>query len=361
MTTTLRRLPTVSPDAAALSPIAVPDVEMALFQNALIKNWWRADAGFDSTGWRCRKTDAKLVPSRTAMPTQVALTGIVASIAVTGAGIDYATAPVITIAPPPAGGVQATAVATVAGGAITGIKMTNQGRGYLAAPAVAIGGPGTGGAATATYSALGKYNGQQVIQFGTGLANGELYDGGLGLFPVNADFAVIAVGRPGPSNDSGYVWATGGNVATIGSGAAGVLFGGAATFDALTLTVNGYNAVNSGGGQTPASTYASPIIHIASFDDKGAAVGEGNQQASPGNYGATISTVNAAAHNTIAEFHVGGAGAYGGASPSLASVIEGGDIAELIIIPAAIHLAANAALLAQIRTYLGARYGIVTP
>lgn len=360
MPTIIRKLPIVSPDAAALAPVVVPDVEMSIYNNALVKQWWRADAGFDSTGWRCRKTDAKLIPARTVLPTQVTLTGTVPSVTVTAGGSGYTTAPTVAFSAPPAGGILATGVATVSGGAVTAIKMTNQGKGYATAPTVTITGVGTGATATAGYSATGPYNSNAALQFSTGLSNGELYDGGLGLFPVNADFSVLVVARPGPSNDSGYIWGTGGTPATVGSGAAGGQFGSTGTFDGITVTLNGYNAVNSGGGQNPKSNYDAPIIHIASFDDKGAAVGGCFQMASPGNYNFGISTVNAAAHNTIAEFHIGGAGAFG-STPSLASLIEGGDIAELMIVTQPLHLAANAALLSQLRTYLGARYGITVP
>lgn len=64
-------------------------------------------------------------------------------------GTGYSTAPVLTVsAPDLPGGVQATAVATVAAGAITGVTFSS-GTGYFKPPTIAIGGPGTGGAVAA--------------------------------------------------------------------------------------------------------------------------------------------------------------------------------------------------------------------
>ncbi|MDA8258511.1 MAG: hypothetical protein M0Z99_23260 [Betaproteobacteria bacterium] len=75
--------------------------------------------------------------------------GQVGSIAVTqGAG--YTTAPTVAIAAPPAGGVQATAVATLVSAADITIQITNPGSGYTAAPAVTLTGGGSTTAATAT-------------------------------------------------------------------------------------------------------------------------------------------------------------------------------------------------------------------
>ena len=99
--------------------------------------------------------------------------GQVVSIAVTAAGSAYNTtglapyAPVVTLSAPPAGGIQATAVATVgtagaAAGTITGITVTNPGYGYVTAPTVTIaasasGSGSTGTGATATASITFQY------------------------------------------------------------------------------------------------------------------------------------------------------------------------------------------------------------
>ncbi len=69
-------------------------------------------------------------------------TGTVTSVALaegTTGGFGYTSAPGVTIAPPPAGGVTATATATVANGSVTGFTITNPGSGYaIASPKVEI-------------------------------------------------------------------------------------------------------------------------------------------------------------------------------------------------------------------------------
>jgi hypothetical protein len=60
----------------------------------------------------------------------------------------YSTAPTITVAAPVGGGIQATALATVAGGYITGVTVVNGGSGYTSIPAV------TASYGTATYTAV---------------------------------------------------------------------------------------------------------------------------------------------------------------------------------------------------------------
>jgi hypothetical protein len=62
---------------------------------------------------------------------------LVASISSGGSG--YTSAPSVTIAAPPAGGVQAQATAVVSGGVVTGITVTNSGSGYTSAPSVTFG------------------------------------------------------------------------------------------------------------------------------------------------------------------------------------------------------------------------------
>lgn len=54
------------------------------------------------------------------------------------AGSNYTYAPTVLISAPPAGGVPATATATISGGAVTAITITNQGAGYTAAPTITL-------------------------------------------------------------------------------------------------------------------------------------------------------------------------------------------------------------------------------
>lgn len=60
------------------------------------------------------------------------------TVTVTTAGAGYSHKPILLIAPPPAGGVQATAVAVVSAGAISSVTVIDQGAGYTAAPAIYV-------------------------------------------------------------------------------------------------------------------------------------------------------------------------------------------------------------------------------
>jgi uncharacterized protein len=72
-------------------------------------------------------------------------------------GAGYATEPTVTIgAPDEQGGIQATAVATIANGAVTGFTITNKGSGYLTAPAVTLGAGATQATATAALTGIIK-------------------------------------------------------------------------------------------------------------------------------------------------------------------------------------------------------------
>jgi hypothetical protein len=95
------------------------------------------------------------------------LTNGVGAIAVTTGGTGYTVAPTITLsAPQTAGGIQATATATVSAGAITAFTVTNPGSGYTAAPTVTISGAGSGGVGTATLT--GRVGSVTITSGGTG-------------------------------------------------------------------------------------------------------------------------------------------------------------------------------------------------
>jgi hypothetical protein len=74
--------------------------------------------------------------------------GAVSAIAPVISGLGYS-APTVTIDAPPAGGTQATARAVVANGSITGYIIENEGAGYITDPNVAIEAPDGGGVVTA--------------------------------------------------------------------------------------------------------------------------------------------------------------------------------------------------------------------
>lgn len=88
--------------------------------------------------------------TNTAKATAAVTSGRIAAISVSGSGgYGYATAPVVTIAPPPAS-MQPTATTAVTSGAVGGITLTNRGAGYVTAPTVIIAPPTSGVTATAT-------------------------------------------------------------------------------------------------------------------------------------------------------------------------------------------------------------------
>lgn len=60
------------------------------------------------------------------------------TVTITTAGTLYTAPPVLIIDPPPAGGVQATAICTISAGAINAVTVVNQGAGYLIAPSITV-------------------------------------------------------------------------------------------------------------------------------------------------------------------------------------------------------------------------------
>lgn len=88
-------------------------------------------------------------------------TNSVASVAVTAGGTSYTSAPTVSFAAAPAGGITATGTATLTGDAVTSITITNPGNGYVSAPAITLtGGGGSGATATATMATDWAYAGQ---------------------------------------------------------------------------------------------------------------------------------------------------------------------------------------------------------
>lgn len=78
--------------------------------------------------------------------------GVVTSVSITNAGSGYTVTPTVTVAPPPAGGTQATVTAAIGGaGPIKALTLTNGGTGYTGTLTVTItGGGGSGATATAS-------------------------------------------------------------------------------------------------------------------------------------------------------------------------------------------------------------------
>lgn len=83
------------------------------------------------------------------------------TIAITAAGSGYLFPPLIVIQAPPAGGIQATAVCALSGGAINSVTVINQGAGYTTAPRVTLINDfrdtvGTGGVLTVNATLVGS-------------------------------------------------------------------------------------------------------------------------------------------------------------------------------------------------------------
>lgn len=60
------------------------------------------------------------------------------TVTVTAGGTLYTYAPTLVFSPPPAGGVQATGIATLSAGAVNAVTVTNQGAGYTLAPTITV-------------------------------------------------------------------------------------------------------------------------------------------------------------------------------------------------------------------------------
>ncbi len=111
----------------------------------------------DDTGYITSLTLVSMGVTATAQAL-ISATGVVNKVFLNNDGYGYVSEPVITIDPPPAGGLRATAVAITSsiGGDLRAIKqivLTNAGYGYTTIPKISIsGGGGTGAAATCSIS-----------------------------------------------------------------------------------------------------------------------------------------------------------------------------------------------------------------
>jgi FtsP/CotA-like multicopper oxidase with cupredoxin domain len=102
------------------------------------------------------------------------LNGVTGIILTTG-GSGYTAAPTVTIGAPGAGGIQATAVATVSGGVVTAVTVINPGSNYAVAPAVTFTGGGAAVQATATASIItGSVGAITLTSGGTGYVTAPL-------------------------------------------------------------------------------------------------------------------------------------------------------------------------------------------
>jgi hypothetical protein len=163
--------------------------------------------------------------------------GSVGSIGITNAGAGYTEAPNVAIGAPPAGGVQATAVATVTTGAggVASVNVTSGGSGYTALPGVTFSAPTTVGGITA----------QGVATISGGLV------------------VAVTVTNPG----SGYLTAPSVTFSSGAASATAVLSTGQVNTITLTNAGAGYTSPPSltitGGGATSNATAISSLITFA--------------------------------------------------------------------------------------------------
>jgi photosystem II stability/assembly factor-like uncharacterized protein len=135
----------------------------------------------NSAGWQLPPTISSFEPTSGPAGTTVTVYGsgfmppaparadAVTSVKVTFGGAGYATAPIVSIAPPTSG-TQAKAVATIVGDVVTAIEVTNGGSGYSAAspPLVTIGPPDSGFDQATAVASLARLRATVTFQGSTG-------------------------------------------------------------------------------------------------------------------------------------------------------------------------------------------------
>lgn len=131
--------------AVSSGKLAALSIATANLQDLSVTNA-KLDAGSLSISKFNTPDQTFLLNSGTARPGGTVITnGFVKSIVVWQGGSGYVTAPTITIANPTgAGGLPATAIASISGGAVTGITLTSEGTGYKSDPVVTITPPPAG-------------------------------------------------------------------------------------------------------------------------------------------------------------------------------------------------------------------------
>jgi hypothetical protein len=221
----------------------------------------------------------------TAVATVTTGAGGVASVNVTGGGSGYTALPgVIFSAPTTAGGITAQGVATISGGLVVAVTVTNPGSGYLTAPSVTF----SSGSATAnavlttgqvnsitlTNAGAGYTSPPSVTITGGGGANATAISS-LITFATGTVSVLITSGGAGYTNAANVVVAFTG----AGSGAAGtaILSGGQVTQVIMTnagtnYTANTTVAISGGGATTSATgiviTNTQPIVDVATFSGR---------------------------------------------------------------------------------------------
>ena len=202
----------------------------------------------------------------TALCTITNTAGQVSTITVTATGSGYNSVPSVTIDKPPAPGVQATAVAGIAGGNVVTVSVVNPGSGYTSAPGVTLSGGGYTSPASATASIdTGSVNAIFITNAGSGYTSPPTitFSGGGGT-SANAiasllTFAQGTVAVNVTNGGTGYINAANTVVSFSGGGGTGaagtaIISGQQVTQVIMTNAGSGYTSnptvTISGGGAT---------------------------------------------------------------------------------------------------------------
>jgi len=224
----------------------------------------------------------------TAVATVTTGAGGVASVTVTAGGSGYTTLPSVTFsAPTTAGGTTAQGVVTISGGVVVAVSITNPGSGYISPPSVSF----SSGSATATAAlVLGSVSSITLTNAGAGYTSPPsvtITGGGsnvtttasaitsLVTFNQGAVSVLITSGGAGYTNSSNVSVAISG----AGSNAAGtaIVSGGQITQVIMTNPGTGYLAnttvsITGGGATTSATGIAvvntDPIVDVATFSGR---------------------------------------------------------------------------------------------
>jgi hypothetical protein len=224
----------------------------------------------------------------TAVATVTTGAGGVASVTINSGGSGYTTLPSVTFSPPTtAGGITAQGVASVSVGAVSAVSITNPGSGYISPPSVSF--SGSGGASATAVLVLGSVNSITLTNAGAGYTSPPtvyITGGGANVTTTAVaitsliTFATGTVAILVTSGGSGYTSAPAVTITGSGTNAAGtaILSGGSVTQVVMTNPGTGYTAnttMSFGaapmGGTTAtgiAITNTDPIVDVATFSGR---------------------------------------------------------------------------------------------
>lgn len=176
---------------------------------------------------------------------------------------------------------------------------------------------------------LAAYNGRQAIAFGNGL-NEQLWDGGAGSIPATSAFSMVLVGRSGPGDSAHMIGGVGpdGRATYLTQGSTG---GWAFHLNRDSVSGTSGGIIVSGGMVKLQST--GPSLVIASYD---ASATPPAQCTLDGSATATGATPPSPPENAGTNLQIGGISTT--TATGVQGAILGGEIAEILIVNAALHV-----------------------